>query len=119
MKSHVAQDGTAVSAMKRLPGFRRAASGLEWAVLRRLPKIAVLGTLLPLVGAVGAVLFLGGDSASVKVATTIQIMVASVLVLHWTVVFTVALLCLIVLIAKGPAYVADAYPLVDSDRPTP
>jgi hypothetical protein len=23
----------------------------------------------------------------------------------------------IVLIAKGPAYVADAYPLIDSDRP--
>jgi hypothetical protein len=38
-------------------------------------------------------------------------------VLHWTVAFTVALLCVIVLIAKGPAYVADAYPLIDSDRP--
>jgi hypothetical protein len=32
-------------------------------------------------------------------------------------VFTAALFCLIVLIAKGPAYVADAYPLIDSDRP--
>jgi hypothetical protein len=30
-----------------------------------------------------------------------------------------ALLCVIALVAKGPAYVADAYPLPDSDRPAP
>jgi hypothetical protein len=64
-----------------------------------------------------ATLFLDGDPVSIKFATTIKIVLASVLVLHWTVVFTAALLCMIVMIAKGPAYVADAYPLIDSDRP--
>jgi hypothetical protein len=37
--------------------------------------------------------------------------------LYWTIVFTVVLGCLIVMIAKGPAYVADAYPLPDADAP--
>lgn len=31
-------------------------------------------------------------------------------VLHWTLVFTVAIGCAIVWLMKGPAYVADAYP---------
>lgn len=106
-----------MSAMKKLPGFPRASSGLEWAVLRRIPKIALIGTVLPIVGAAVATVYFGDDPADAKLATTLQIMLASALVLHWTVVFTVALLCLIVLIAKGPAYVADAYPLIDSDRP--
>ena len=106
-----------MSLMNKLPGHRRAPAGLEWAVLRRLPKIAVVGTALPVAGAAAAALFFGADAAAAKLATTIQIVLASLLVLHWTAVFTVALACLIVLIAKGPAYVADAYELIDADRP--
>lgn len=106
-----------MSALKKLPGFSRAPAGLEWTVLRRLPTIALAGTVLCIAGMLAAALFLDGDPVSFKVATTIKIVLASVLVLHWTVVFTAALLCMIVLIAKGPAYVADAYPLIDSDRP--
>lgn len=106
-----------MTALRKLPGFRRAPVGLEWTVLRLLPVIALAGTVLPLVGALVAPTFLAGDPASAKLTTTVQIVLTGVLVLHWTVVFTVALLCMIVLIAKGPAYVADAYPLIDSDRP--
>lgn len=36
-----------------------------------------------------------------------------VVVLHWTLVLTLALGCFIVRLTKGPAYVADAYPLPD------
>jgi hypothetical protein len=106
-----------MSALKKLPGFQRAPAGLECTVLRRLPMIGLAGTMVLIAGALGAALVLGSDVESAKRVTTIQIVLASVLVLHWTVVFTVALLCVIVLIAKGPAYVADAYPLIDSDRP--
>jgi hypothetical protein len=106
-----------MSAMKTLPGFSRAPAGLEWTVLRHLPMITLAGTVLSIVGMLIAEHLLGDDPASVKLATTIQIVLAGVLALHWTVVFTAALFCLIVLIAKGPAYVADAYPLIDSDRP--
>lgn len=106
-----------MSALNKLPGFRRAPAGLEWSVLRRLPLIALAGTVLPLAGALVAALVLGGDPASAKLIVTLRIVLVSVLVLHWTVVFTAALVCVIVLVAKGPAYVADAYPLIDSDRP--
>jgi hypothetical protein len=99
--------------LNKLPGFRRARAGLEWTVLRRLPQVAVIGTLLPL--AVGLLASLvGGDAKQVM---TVHIAVISVLVLHWTAVGTVGLLCVIVWIAKGPAYVADAYSLPDADRP--
>ena len=48
---------------------------------------------------------------------TVDIYGISLLVLHWTVVFTVAIGAFIVLVMKGPAYVADAYPLEDADQP--
>jgi hypothetical protein len=106
--------------LKRLPGFKRAPAGLEWVVLRRLPWIALVGTALPALAMLAASLLLGGagaDAADAKLATTLQIMLISLLVFHWTAVFTAALLCLIVWIAKGPAFVADAYDLPDADRP--
>jgi len=109
-----------VSLLNKLPGFKRSPPGLEWAVLRRLPLVTAVGTALPIVGVVAAGVLLGGagaDAADAKLATTLQIALVSVLVLHWTVAFTVALLCVIVWIAKGPAYVADAYELPDADRP--
>lgn len=106
-----------MSAFKKLPGFPRSPAGLEWAILRRLPRIALFGTALPLVAALAASLWLGGDADGAKLVTTLHIVLASVLVLHWTVVFTVGLGCVIVSIAKGPAFVADAYELIDADRP--
>ena len=35
----------------------------------------------------------------------------------WTAVFTIAIGCTIVMLMKGPAYVADRYPLSDADEP--
>ncbi len=106
-----------MSLLKRLPGFRRSPPGLEWAVLRRLPLITVVGTALPVAAALLVGLFVSADAAGAKLAATAWIVAVSAVVLHWTAMFTLALACVIVLIAKGPAYVADAYPLIDSDRP--
>jgi len=104
--------------LNKLPGFERSSPGLEWTVLRRLPMVAVAGTAGLIVAAlVTALFFEGSDAAAAKFATTVHIVLASALVLHWTVVFTVGLACVIVVIAKGPAYVADAYELIDADRP--
>ena len=41
----------------------------------------------------------------------------SAVILHWSIVCTVAIAAFIVMVMKGPAYVADAYPLEDSDNP--
>ena len=105
----------------RLPGFQRAPAGLEWALIRRLPLIAIAGTAAPVLGLLAIRLAdaWANNDAAAKLATSFEIALASVVVLYWTIVFTVVLGCLIVMIAKGPAYVADAYPLPDADAPRP
>jgi hypothetical protein len=108
-----------VSLLRRLPGYRRAPAGLEWAVLRRLPGVTLAGTFVPVAAALFVTLYAGDDPAGERLVTTTWIVVASALVLHWTAMFTLALACAIVWIAKGPAYVADAYELIDADRPAP
>ena len=42
---------------KRLPGSRREAPGLEWRLLRRLPALALVGSLLPAIYALGVRVF--------------------------------------------------------------
>lgn len=105
--------------LKRLPGFQRSASGLEWTLWRRLPAICVWGTLLPV--AVAAVWHLLSpetpSAADDRSLLLFDYIVAGVVILHWTLVLTLAIGCVIVMLMKGPAYVADAYDLNDSDRP--
>jgi hypothetical protein len=48
---------------------------------------------------------------------TVDIVAIRILVLHWTAVLTVAIAAFIVMVMKGPAYVADAYPVEDSETP--
>jgi hypothetical protein len=105
----------------RLPGFDRAPAGLERVLLRRLPLIALAGTAIPLLCllAVRLAAAWASSDAAARLAMTLEIALASVSILYWTTVFTVALGCLIVVIAKGPAYVADAYPVPDADAPLP
>jgi hypothetical protein len=110
-----------MSLFNRLPGFARAPAGLEWALIRRLPLVVVAGTAIPLLCllVVRLAAAWASNDAAAKVAMTLEIALVSVTVFYWTTVFTVALGCLIVMIAKGPAYVADAYPLPDADAPLP
>ena len=104
---------------KKLPGFVETPPGLERTILRLLPHLLLLGTLLMAVPPLLARLVFW-DSATTEVAariTLVDIYAISVIVLHWTVVFTVAIGAFIVMVMKGPAYVADAYPLDDADTP--
>ena len=105
----------------RLPGFQQTPAGQERDVLRRLPKALTLGTLLLCLPSLGVRLW-WADAPAYEVSTlitTVDIYAISVLVLHWTVVFTVGLSAFIVMVMKGPAYVADAYPLSDAEQPAP
>ena len=105
--------------LKRLPGFQRSASGLEWTLWRRLPAIFLWGTLAPVVLAVAWHLLSSDHPSAVDERSLLlfDYIVAGVVVLHWTLVLTLAIGCVIVMLMKGPAYVADAYELNDSDRP--
>ena len=100
----------------QLPGFVRSAPGLEHHIWRRLPAILLCGTLLPLVlaGVNRALAPAVAESGASNSALLLwDYTMVGVVVLHWTLLLTVALGCFIVRVMKGPAYVADAYPLPD------
>jgi hypothetical protein len=105
----------------RLPGLECAPAGRERALSPRLPLVAFTGTVVPLlcVLAVRLAAAHASNDAAARVALTLEVALASVTILYWTVVFTGALGSLVVVIAKGPAYVADAYPPPDAGAPPP
>ena len=104
---------------KRLPGFKQTPAGQERDVLRWLPKVLLLGSLLLCLPSLAVRLWWldAPDYAVATRITTVDIYAISALVLHWTVVLTVGIGAAIVLVMKGPAYVADAYPMEGMDRP--
>jgi hypothetical protein len=98
----------------KLPGFVRYAPGLEQRIWRRLPAILLWGTLLPLLlaGVNHALAPTAPPPGSSDGALLLwDYMMWGVVALHWMLVLTLALGCFIVRVMKGPAYVADAYPL--------
>ena len=105
--------------LQRLPGSRREPAGLEWKVLKKIPTILIAGTVLPALYAFAARWFITGDDA-VAVAKMIQLndyLALGLVIFHWAVVLTVTIFCVIVMLMKGPAYVADRYDLPDSPKP--
>jgi hypothetical protein len=105
--------------LKKVPNSVRTASGLEWKLWHKLPVIAVLGTLIPLVG-LGLVHGFADDPANAATQRMLHladIVVIGVLVFHWTMVVTVGIGCIVVMVMKGPGYAADSYPVSHSDAP--
>lgn len=96
----------------KLPGFTRSAPGWEQQTWRRLPAILLWGTLLPLgLAAVNRAVVPPASESGISALLLWDYTMVGVVVLHWTLVLTLALACFIVRVMKGPAYVADAYPL--------
>lgn len=104
-----------------LPGFQKTPAGLERRILKHLFRITWVGTALIGALALGArALPWSGSEADIwSRIHTIDIYLIGLVILHWTVVLTVGIGAFIVMVMKGPAYVADAYPLVESDHPLP
>jgi CHASE2 domain-containing sensor protein len=105
----------------RLPGFVREPPGRERKVLRSLPPLFLFGTLaLGLLSLIARYFPWSGSATEIATRiTTIDIYVISLVLLLWNVLITVAIAAFIIMIMKGPAYVADAYPLVETDDPKP
>jgi len=104
-----------------LEGTRRSASGLEWRIWRRLPLILLTGTLLPALLWVVCAWTLDPQSSAEQARwlLTAGYVAIGAVVFHWTMVLTLAIGCAIVVVMKGPGYVADAYPVSHSDHPRP
>jgi hypothetical protein len=105
--------------LQRLEGSRRSASGLEWRIWRKLPLILLAGTVLPALLWVMLEAVLGPEpsAAQARSLLTASYLAWGAVIFHWTMVLTVGIGCAIVIVMKGPGYVADAYPLSHSDFP--
>lgn len=104
--------------LKKLPNSTRSASGLEWRLWRRLPLILLVGTALPILVALALHLLNDqGHGEDARWLQTMDYVVAGVVVFHWTAVLTVAIGCVVVMLMKGPAYVADGMEVSHSDQP--
>ena len=106
---------------RKLPGYRRAESGFEWVLFKRLPWIALAGTSLAVAvpGAAWLALRHAVDPFSDPAFMRLVYIMIGAVVVHWTAIVTLAIGCVIIMVMKGPAYVADAYPLGDRDAPAP
>lgn len=105
--------------LQKLPRTTRAASGLEWTLWRKLPLLALLGTALPLLG-LGLVHLLADPQAGAAQARwlqTVDYFCWAVVIFIWSMLLTLAMGCVIVMVMKGPGYVADGYQLSHRDRP--
>ncbi len=92
--------------------------GIELAILKKLPKALIIGTLVPVgLSVIVRLLPMEAGVDVTKRIMTVDIYAFATAVTFWTAALTVAIGCLVVFVLKGPAYVADAYPLDDAPRP--
>lgn len=97
---------------------RRVPPGRELAILKMLPRITVLGCLA--IAALSVLVRVLPPESGVDIAKhihTVDIFAIASGITFLTAVFTVAIGCVVVHVMKGPAYVADAYPVEHADEP--
>ncbi len=107
--------------MKKHPPDRKVPPGLEWTLFRKLPLLTLTGFVVIGALALFARLWLWeGDAKGVSdLIQRLDFALIGAAIFHLTVMFTLAIGCVVVLIMKGPRYSADSYPVSDSDRPKP
>lgn len=104
--------------LNKLPDSVRSASGLEWTLWRKLPLIFVVGTVLPL-GLLGLLHWWAADGGLMQ-ARNLQIIdyvVAGLVLFHWSLVLLLGIGCVLVMLMKGPGYVADGFEVSHSEQP--
>ena len=105
--------------LKKLPNSRREPPGLEWVVLRKMPMALLGGTAVPAMFVIASHLFPPAGSVAdvARHLSMAHILAIAAVVTVWTAAFTVSIGCFVVVLMKGPAYVADEYPMEDADEP--
>jgi len=92
--------------VESVAGFTQSAPGLEWTIRQQLPAILFEGTAEPMVLA-AATWYAAPDLCSKAKGRD------RLGALHWALVLIVAISCVVVIVMKGPALVADPYPAPD------
>ena len=108
-----------ISPFTRLPGSIRTEPGLERYILRKIPIAVPLGVAAIL--APSALLRLSHwDMPAQELAaivSKVDMLALGTLLLYCNLLVALTWGALIVMVMKGPVYVADSYPLVDADAP--
>ena len=99
---------------------RQTPSGAEVRILKLLPRITLVGTLLILAMPVLMRVLPPNPAADVaRQIRSVDIFAIAAEISFITLIVTVAIGCVVVHIMKGPAYAADSLPVEHSDRPKP
>jgi len=102
-----------MSYFNKLPGFIKTPSGLEWVLLRKLPLIFGICSAIPTI----AIFFIYFSNHTVNPEQLKTIYLC--LGLLFSIFFFVgaaAIGCIVVILMKGPAYVADPYELPKENK---
>lgn len=97
----------------KLPGFIKTPSGFEWTLFRKLPLIFTIATAIP--GAVILNIYLSNEKLDALQQQVIY-QCFGVLFSVWFFIGAAAIGCIVVIIMKGPAYVADPYELPKENK---
>lgn len=95
---------------------RRSPAGDEWLIIKKLPIIFLITTLLPMIAGSLFYLFFNSSQLSVYMITYVVLGVISIL---WSFLMMLAIGVAIIYIMKGPAYIADGYSLPEHVKPLP
>lgn len=102
-----------MSYFNKLPGFIKSPSGFEWVLFKKLPRIFTLTTAVPILPML-YLLFNNETLNSQQLQTIYQC-----LGLLFSICFfigAIAIGCVVVMIMKGPAYVADPYEMPKENK---
>jgi len=93
---------------RKLPGYQRTQSGYEWGLFKKIPRIFFGGLLM--LAVVFLYLYLFCDPTNPETGKLMYLCLG-LLFSHCFFVGTITIGCIVVMIMKGPAYVADPYEL--------
>lgn len=105
--------------LKKYSERKQRGGGFEWWLWKKLPILTLLGAAIPLVALALLHWRYSGDTseATLRMLQMAQFTFWGVLLFHATMILTIAIGCVVVMIMKGPGYVADGYWVSHSDRP--
>ena len=97
----------------KLPGFIKTPSGFEWVLLRKLPLISGICSAIPT--AIIFFIYFSNQTPDPEQLKTIY-MCLGILFSVFFFAGAAAIGCIVVMIMKGPAYVADPYELPKENK---
>jgi hypothetical protein len=97
----------------KLPGFIKTPSGIEWVILKKLPLIFAVCAAIPCTAIL--LLYFSNQTLNPEQLKTIYLCLGILFSIFFFVGAT-AIGCIVVMIMKGPAYVADPYELPKENK---